>query len=68
LTFIFHLLSFAHSANIIWTTDSFSHCCPMGRFFGFLKKWFKNRETLCLMLGPDAAGKTTSDQDDHSDD
>jgi GTPase SAR1 family protein len=31
----------------------------MGGFFGIFKKWFKNRETRCLMLGLDAAGKTT---------
>lgn len=31
----------------------------MGGFFGVFKKWFRNRETRCLMLGLDAAGKTT---------
>jgi small GTP-binding protein len=31
----------------------------MGGFFDVFKKWFKNRETRCLMLGLDAAGKTT---------
>jgi GTPase SAR1 family protein len=31
----------------------------MGNFFSVFKKWFKNRETRCLMLGLDAAGKTT---------
>jgi small GTP-binding protein len=32
----------------------------MGLFFsGIYKKWFGNRETRCLMLGLDAAGKTT---------
>ena len=32
----------------------------MGLFFSDLwKKWFGNRETRCLMLGLDAAGKTT---------
>jgi small GTP-binding protein len=31
----------------------------MGGFFNVFKKWFKNRETRCLMLGLDAAGKTT---------
>jgi small GTP-binding protein len=31
----------------------------MGGFFGIFKKWFKNREMRCLMLGLDAAGKTT---------
>jgi small GTP-binding protein len=31
----------------------------MGIAFGIFSKWFKNRETRCLMLGLDAAGKTT---------
>jgi small GTP-binding protein len=31
----------------------------MGNAFGIFKRWFKNRETRCLMLGLDAAGKTT---------
>ena len=31
----------------------------MGGFFDVFQKWFKNRETRCLMLGLDAAGKTT---------
>jgi small GTP-binding protein len=31
----------------------------MGGFFDVFEKWFKNRETRCLMLGLDAAGKTT---------
>jgi small GTP-binding protein len=31
----------------------------MGGFFGLYKKWFSNQETRCLMLGLDAAGKTT---------
>jgi hypothetical protein len=31
----------------------------MGGFFGIFKKWFMNRETRCMMLGFDAAGKTT---------
>jgi small GTP-binding protein len=31
----------------------------MGIAFGIFKKWFQNRETRCLMLGLDAAGKTT---------
>jgi small GTP-binding protein len=31
----------------------------MGNAFAIFKKWFKNRETRCLMLGLDASGKTT---------
>jgi small GTP-binding protein len=31
----------------------------MGNLFAVFNKWFKNRETRCLMLGLDAAGKTT---------
>jgi GTPase SAR1 family protein len=31
----------------------------MGGSLRVFRKWFKNRETRCLMLGLDAAGKTT---------
>jgi GTPase SAR1 family protein len=31
----------------------------MGGLIGNSNKWFKNREMRCLMLGLDAAGKTT---------
>jgi small GTP-binding protein len=31
----------------------------MGNFFGIFKKWFKKRETRCIMLVLDTAGKTT---------
>jgi small GTP-binding protein len=31
----------------------------MGGFLDVFKRWFKNRETRCLMVGLDAAGKTT---------
>jgi small GTP-binding protein len=31
----------------------------MGGLFGLFNHWFKNRDTRCLMLGLDAAGKTT---------
>jgi small GTP-binding protein len=33
--------------------------CTMGNFISVINKWFSNKETRCLMLGLDAAGKTT---------
>ena len=49
------------------TSQRFSKCrarcltsfSRMGNFFNVFKRYFKNRDTRCLMLGLDAAGKTT---------